>query len=128
MVDKTLAGNGDIGSFAPEQLFAGESGVVRTSRKTFKTGLVFQQFEVCGFDADGKVVKLADATGVAEVVTMHAIDTSAAGYNADADAPVYEEAVFNHEILKWPAAADTLPERQAMFRRGNSKITVERLL
>lgn len=128
MVDKVLAGNGDLGSFTPEQLFAGESGVVRTSRKTFLTGLVFAQFEVVGLNGAGKVVKLVDAAGAAHFVTPHAIDTSATGYNADADAPVYEEAVFNHEILVWPAAADTLAERQAMFARGNPKITVERVL
>lgn len=127
MVDKTLAGNGDIGSFTPEQLFAGECNI-RTSRKTYLTGLVFGQFEVVGLNAAGKVVKLADATGEAHFVTPHAIDTSATGYNADADAPVYEEAVFNHEMLIWPADADTLAERQAMFARGNPKITVERVL
>jgi hypothetical protein len=127
MVDKTLAGNGDLGSFEPEQLFAGETPV-RTSRKTFLTGQVFAQFEVVGIDAAGKVVKLADETGEAHFVLPHAIDTSATGYNADADAPVYEEACFNHEILVWPAAANTLAERQAMFARGNPKITVERVL
>lgn len=132
MVDKTLAGNGDLGSFTPEHLFAGESGVVRTGRGEFAAGLVFAQFEVVAKNAAGQYVKLtqgADAiTDNAEAVTMHAIDTSATGYNAAADGPVYEEAVFNHDILTWPAAYDTLPERQAAFARGNTKITVERLL
>lgn len=127
MVDKTLAGNGDLGSFTPEQLFAGECNI-RTSRRTVKAGSVFAQFEVVGLDAAGKIVKLADETGDAHFVLPHAIDTSATGYNADADAPVYEEAVFNHEVLVWPAAANTLAERQAMFARGNPKITVERVL
>lgn len=127
MVDKTLAGTGDLGSFTPEQLFAGERQIV-TTRGTFTTGLVFAQFEVVGVDADGKFTKLADATGEAHFVTAHAIDTSATGYNAEADGPVYEQAVFNHEALVWPADANTLPERQAMFRRGNPKITVERVL
>ena len=133
MVDKTLAGNGDLGSFTPEHLFAGESGVVRTSRGVFLTGLVFAQFEVVAKNAAGKFVKLTQAGGGvitdnAAAITMHAIDTSATGYNADAEGPVYEEGVFNHEILTWPAAVDTLPERQAAFALGNNKITVERLL
>lgn len=133
MVDKTLAGNGDLGSFTPEQLFAGESGVVRTSRGVFAAGLVFAQFEVVAKNANGEFVKLTQAGGGAiadnaAAIAMHAIDTSATGYNAAADGPVYEEGVFNHEILTWPAAYDTLPERQAAFARGNDKITVERLL
>lgn len=133
MVDKTLAGNGDLGSFTPEHLFAGESGVVRTSRGVFAAGLVFAQFEVVAKNAAGQFVKLTQAGGGAiadnaEAVAMHAIDTSAAGYNAAAEGPVYEEAVFNHEILSWPAAYDTLAERKAAFARGNTKITVERLL
>lgn len=133
MVDKTLAGNGDLGSFTPEHLFAGESGVVRTSRGVFAAGLVFEQFEVAAKNAAGKIVKLTQAGGGAiadnaEVVVMHAIDTSATGYNADTEAPFYEEGVFNHQILVWPAAYDTLAERQAAFARGNTKITVERLL
>lgn len=128
MVDMTLAGTGTLGSFTPEQLFAGECNI-RTTRKTFTAGAVFAQFEVVGLNPAGtKIVKLADAAGEAHFVTAHAIDTSADGYNADADGPVYEEAVFNHEILVWPAAADTLAERQAMFARGNPKITVERVL
>lgn len=133
MVDKTLAGNGDLGSFTPEHLFAGESGVVRTSRGIFAAGLVFAQFEVVAKNAAGQFVKLTQAGGGAiednaAAVTMHAIDTSATGYNAAADGPVYEEAVFNHDVLTWPAAYDTLAERQAAFARGNDKITVERLL
>ncbi len=133
MVDKALAGNGDIGSFTPEHLFAGESGVVRTSRGTFAAGLVFAQFEVVAKNAAGQFVKLTQAGGGAiadnaEAVVMHAIDTSAAGYNAAADGPVYEEAVFNHQALVWPAQYDTLPERKAAFARGNTKITVERIL
>lgn len=132
MVDKTLAGNGDLGSFTPEQLFAGEAPV-RTSRVTVKTGLVFAQFEVFALDAAGKAVKLTQAGGGAitdnaKGIFPHAIDTSATGYNADADAPFYEGGVFNHEALVWPAAYDTLPERQAAFARGNNLITVERVL
>lgn len=127
MVDKTLAGTGTLGSFTPEQLFAGECNI-RTSRGTFAAGKVFAQFEVVGINENGEFDKLADATGEAQAVTVHAIDTSATGYNAAADGPVYEEAVFNHEVLVWPAAADTLAERQAMFRAGNPKITVERVL
>lgn len=133
MVDKTLAGNGDLGSFTPEQLFAGESGVVRTSRGEFAAGLVFAQFEVVAKNAAGQFVKLTQAGGGAiadnaEAVCAHAIDTSATGYNAAADGPIYEEAVFNHEALVWPAAYDTLAERKAAFARGNTKITVERVL
>lgn len=132
MVDKTLAGNGDIGSFTPEQLFAGEANV-RTSRGRFAAGLVFAQFEVVAKNAAGQFVKLTQAGGGAiadnaEAITEHAIDTSAAGYNAAADGPVYEEGVYNHEILVWPAAYDTLAERKAAFARGNTKITVERVL
>lgn len=127
MVDKTLAGNGDLGSFTPEQLFAGEANV-RTSRGTFAAGLKFAQFEVVTINEDGEFDKVADAAGEGHAITAHAIDTSATGYNAAADGPVYEEGVFNHEILVWPAAADTLAERKAIFARGNPKITVERVL
>lgn len=132
MVDKTLAGNGDLGSFTPEQLFAGEAQI-RTSRGTFAAGLVFAQFEVVAKNAAGQFVKLTQAGGGAitdnaEGVTPHSIDTSAAGYNAAADGPIYEAAVFNHEVLVWPAAYDTLAERKAAFARGNTKITVERVL
>lgn len=127
MVDKVLAGNGDLGSFTPEQLFAGEA-TVRTSRGTFATGKVFAQFEVVTINAQGEFDKLADETGEGHAITAHAIDTSATGYNAAADGPVYEEGVYNHEILVWPAAANTLAERKAIFRRGNPKITVERVL
>lgn len=132
MVDKTLAGNGDLGSFTPEQLFAGEAPV-RTSRITVKAGLVFAQFEVFAKDANGEAVKLTQAGGGAIAdnawgIFPHAIDTSATGYNAAADAPYYEGGVFNHQALVWPAAYDTLAERKAAFARGNNLITVERVL
>ena len=127
MVDKTLAGTGTLGSFTPEQLFAGERDIV-TTRRPFAAGQVFAQFEAVGLDATGTVVKLADATGEAHFVTVHAMDTSATGYNDVADGPLYEQAIFNHEMIVWPDDVDSLAERQAMFARGNPKISVERVL
>lgn len=72
MVDKTLAGNGDLGSFTPEHLFAGEAPV-RTSRGVFLTGLVFEQFEVVAKNAAGKFVKLTQAGGgaIADLSLIH---------------------------------------------------------
>lgn len=132
MVDTTLAGNGDLGSFTPEQLFAGEADVV-TSRGTFLTGLVFAQYEVVAKNAAGKFVKLTQAGGgaitdKAEAICLHAIDTSATGYNADADGPVYVGGIFNHAALVWPVAYDTFAERQAAFALGNRNINVEKVL
>lgn len=55
MVDRTLAGNGTLGSFTPIQLIAGEAPVI-TDRAKVKAGLILDQYTVLALDADDLLV------------------------------------------------------------------------
>jgi len=117
----TLAGNGTQGGYEPFHLFAGEKEIV-TGQRGVPANTAFEQFEVAVDNAG----VLAKYTGQADVTLVVVAQPIASSATPPAMAPVYLSAFFNHEALVWPAAVDTLAERQAAFH--GSEIEVGRLL
>ena len=112
-----LAGNRDLGTYTPTQLFAGESEIVTGN---YPVGADLAQYQVFAVNASGNAVPVApaetDGTQIAVGVTAQAATV------AQGNVPVYEAGYFNHEVLVWPAAWDTLAERKAAFARTTIKI------
>lgn len=112
-----LAGNRDLGTHTPFQLFAGEAEIVTGS---YPVGADLSQYQVFAVNAAGAAVPVApaanDGTQIAVGVTAQAATV------AQGNVPVYESGHFNHEALVWPAAWDTYAERKAAFARTTIKI------
>lgn len=129
--DIQLAGYETIGTFVPIQLYAGEKqpvttqgvlaagnkvGKLNSRRQTYKFGVVS---EVGG--------KLVPWTGAAPIkgILPHALDTSATGYNADTDTPVFVEGVFNFEALD--LTDETYAELRAAEQAPGTGMTFQKL-
>ena len=112
-----LAGNGDLGSWEPTQLFAGEADIVTDGGEV---AVAFSRYQVIAKNADGKLVPFDPTTPDVPAATAIGIANEAGVVGSYA--PYYIGGVFNHEALVWPAAVDTLLERQAVFDRTNIHI------
>jgi hypothetical protein len=112
-----LAGNGDLGSWEPTQLFAGEADIVTDGGVV---AVAFAKYQVIAKDATGKLIPFDPTTPDVPAATAIGIANEAGVVGSYA--PYYIGGVFNHEALVWPAAVDTLLERQAVFDRTNIHI------
>jgi hypothetical protein len=124
--DNLLAGNSAVETFTPVQLFASGAEVRTLDNQILDTGNL-AQFTVLGrITATGKwIVYTPGATDGSENaagILVHAADAT----SADKVVQVYVAGDFNHAVLIWPAAIDTLIERQTAFNR--SPITVNKLM
>lgn len=110
MAVNDLAGGGDIGTYTPEQLFAGDAPI--------HTGAAPATTDISKYE----VVKKTVATGAVARVANVGSDVGqdyviAAQPTANGKAcPYYDAGHFNHAVLIWPADLDTLVKRQAFFR------------
>lgn len=113
-----FAGNVDLGSYAPVQLFAGSADVVTD---TFPVGGDLAQYQVFAVNAAGAAVPhvptASDGTENAVGITLYAVTLSAGGHVSG-----YIGGDFNHEVLVWHASLDTLAKRKAAFLRTNVAI------
>ncbi len=101
----------------------GVAGNAVTLAKTFATGAngtVSGATLAGGTDADAGIGGAAEPYGI----LPHAIDTSATGYNADTDSPVFVGGVFNFEALDLPDGT-SYAEIKAAFARTN--IVIQKL-
>jgi len=119
-------GVGSTGAVDPSFfLFAGDQQVI-TNRAVFAAGLVLPIHTPLAFSAANKLIAwvpgATDTTGKFVGITLEPVDTSATGTNQDTYGPYYTEGFFNHEALNWPAAIDTLPERQAAVAGTNFNV------
>lgn len=112
-----LAGNGDLGSWDPTQIFAGEADIVTDGGEV---AVAFDRYQVIAKNAAGKLVPFDPTTPDTPEATAIGIANEAGVVGTYA--PYYIGGVFNHEALKWPAAVDTLLKRQAVFDRTNIHI------
>lgn len=124
--DNLLAGNSAVETFTPVQLLASGAEVRTLDNQVLDTGNL-AQFTVLGrITATGKWVQYApaavDGSQFATGILVHAADAT----SADQVVQVYVAGDFNHEALVWPAAADTLIERQNAF--NGTAITVRELM
>lgn len=129
--DIQLAGYEQIGRYEPIQLYAGEKQPVTTQgvlaagqkvgklngrRQTYKFGVVSE--------VAGKLVKF-DGSAPVKGILPHAMDTSATGYNADTDTPLFVEGVFNFEALD--LTDETYAEMRAAEQAPGTGITFQKL-
>lgn len=110
MGDRMLAGFETVGRFEPIQLFAGEKQPV-TTQGTLAAGHKVGQLNARGetfkfpivAEVDGELVPFnaagADGSQIIKGVLPHALDTTADGYNAPVDTPLFVEAVLNFEAM-----------------------------
>lgn len=122
-----LAGSQDLGTTIDPQLYAGERAPV-TTFGTLLTGVNYAKYTVLGMiAATGKYTTYSvagvDGTQFAVAVLMQPVNTASPA--GDKLAPILVGGVLNHQVLVWPAATDTLLERQAAF--SGSDITVQQL-
>lgn len=133
--DKILAGYETVGRYEPIQLYAGEADTVSTQEvfaagaksgqlngrnETFKFGVVAM--------VGGKLVPYDKENGVAGAnvpygILPHALDSTATGYNADVNTPVFIGGVFNFDALDADGA--TYAVLKAAFARTN--IVIQKL-
>lgn len=113
-----FAGQRDLGTYSPVQLFAGSSDIVTDN---FPVGADLVQYQVFAVNAAGAAVPhdptANDGTEKAVGITAYAAKLSAGGNVAG-----YIGGDFNHEALVWHTSLDTLAERKAAFLRTNIAI------
>lgn len=106
-----LAGNGNQGSFAPFQLFAGEKEIV-TTHDEVAAGQNLKQFEAVAKNATGQLVAWDPEAADTAAKLVGFMAQPADATSAAVSAPYYVSAFFNHEALVWPAAITTLADRK----------------
>lgn len=124
MVDRSLAGFSDEGTFTPDQLYAGEADIVTTQGVVGAASGALPQYQVVAqvagllvaYDSAG-----ADGSEVPYGVLPHAIPDAA----ADQDTPVIIGGVLNFDVLVADAA--TYAALKAAFATGNSNIVIQKL-
>lgn len=112
-----LAGNGDLGSWEPTQIFAGEADIVTEGGAA---GADIAIYQVIAKNAAGAMVPYDPTSADSPEAT--AIGIAAQPAKSGQNVPYYIGGVFNHAALGWPATVDTLVKRQAVFDRTNIHI------
>ncbi len=115
-IDKDLASGELVGSQSPFDLFAGEAQII-TEEAVVDTGGLAKYTVVARLTTGGKIVAYdpaASSTGAEKAIGILTQRVDAT--SADVNVAIYTGGFFNHEALVWPAAVDTLAERQAAFR------------
>lgn len=102
------------GEFKPFELFAGESDIVTSQGKA---SAPVRQFALVKRTGD----TLTECTQAADEAVGIAAQPTAGG--SDAWFPYFTGGVFNHQAIIWPADADTLEKRKAMFDGSNIVIS-----
>lgn len=123
MLEERIAGDLDLGSHQPVQLFAGEAPIITDN---FPVGADLEQYEVFALDANGIAVKhapgAADGTEIAAGIACYAVVNG-----TDTTVAAYTGGFFNHEALVWEASLDDLAKRKAQFT-STGTIKIGRLL
>lgn len=108
-----LAGsNLTLGSYTPEQLYAGDAPIHTDAAKS---GSVITKYEVV---KKSNVSGVWTVTRVANVGSDTGKDYVIAAQGATAagkDTPYFDAGNFNHAVLVWPADLTTLAARKAFF-------------
>jgi len=118
MAVNDIAAGSLVGTWAPEQLFAGEAPVTTDAAPALAAITKYQLIAVT-------------TTGVTPFVSgTHTADqafVAAQAASIGQQTPYYKSGCFNHEIIGWPAgtALDTYAERKAFF--GNRPLSVGKL-
>lgn len=111
-----LAGNRDLATTTPRQLYAGSSDIVHQSGVA---AAAIKQFEVIARDATGKLIPFTGKAAAEGEEVAAAIGIALIGVAKDSSVQFAVGGTFNHEALLWPADITTLVARQAVFDRTN---------
>lgn len=124
-LSERLAGNADLGTYVPFNLFAGEAKIITES---FDVGADLDEFQVFALNAAGAAVPHdpvtdpdapeATAVGITCFAVLAASQPKVSGYTGG---------FFNHEALVWHASLTTLIQRRSAFLPG-SAIKIGRIL
>lgn len=119
MAVNDIAAGSLVGTWAPEQLFAGEMEVSSDSAPALAA---ITKYQLIAITATG-VTPFVSGTHTADQAVV-AIQAVSSGQQC----PYYKSGCFNHEIIGWPAGAtlDSFAKRKAFF--GNRPLTVGKLL
>jgi hypothetical protein len=119
-----LAGNEDVGTFTPDQLYAGEADIVTTQGVVSSAAGALAEYTVVA-NVGGELVAYnkegADGSEIPYGVLPHAIPDDA----ADQDTPVIIGGVLNFDVLVADAA--TYAVLRAAFAQSNSNIVIQKL-
>lgn len=134
----SVAGNFDMGTYAPNQLYSGESDIV-TGPMTIGAGQIIDRYAVLARNTSNVLVLLdptqTDGRQLAVAIAMEYINTTAAPGNTalgvtvpvqggavDTAHETYTGGVFNPDMLVWPASLTTPIQRASRFDRTNIRI------
>lgn len=106
-----LAGGGLVGTFAPEQLYAGEAPIVTDAAPSLVANVL--KYEVLALTATGlrRLTLTGDTPDAGSICVIAAQPVAGVGDQV----PYFAAGKFNHELLVWPAALDTYAKRRAFF-------------
>ncbi len=119
MVDRALAGYEAIGTYSPDQLYAGEADIVTTQGEIPAAQAAFAQYALVSTDAAGNIVAF-DGTNVYGVLP-HAMPDAAIVQ----DTPVIIGGVLNFDVIVGHAL--TYGALRTMAARSNSNLVFQKL-
>jgi hypothetical protein len=135
-----LAQNQSEGSWAPEGLRAGDQPLKTRGGETLVTGQNLARLTIVAYDATNKLTQwdhtaVADADASGDTVNLPTSVAYPVGVlieatdatSADKTVSLYTEGCFNHELLVWPSALDTLAKRRAALTRFHATFSVDKL-
>jgi len=134
----SVAGNFDLGTRSPNQLYSGESDIV-TGPGLYAAGFIFARYQVLARNVAGALVPLdttqTDGRQNAVAIAAEYLNTTAAvgaagdgltvpvmGGAVDTLSETYTGGVFNPDMLVWPAALTTLQSKIRQFDRTNIRL------
>lgn len=124
MIDRSLAGYGTEGTFAPDQLYAGEADIVTTQGSVPAAQGALPQYQVVA-EVAGEIVAYnkegADGSEIPYGVLPHAIPDAGVAQ----DTPVIVGGVLNFDVLVADGA--TYAQLRAAFAQSNSNIVIQKL-
>lgn len=111
------SGETSLGSYSPEELFAGESKTVTDWAPIVTDGSTsFAKFEVIALSAAGSIIKYVPG-GSGDQITPQGIMAQPVAISQTTKAPYFSAGFFNHAALVWPGSQTTLAARKAVFLR-----------
>lgn len=115
-ISDLAAGGVEHGPYTPEQLFAGDAPIV-TGQAVAAVDI--DKYEVCVLTASG-LTNVFDFVGdmdpalVLPTQGANCVIAAQAALTGD-NCPYFSSGFFNHAMLTWPSALDTLAKRKAFF-------------
>lgn len=120
-VPNLLAGNEDLGSWAPTQIFSGEADIVTDG---LTVGAAVKQYEVIAMPTSGaNLGKMVPWNPAGTDGSQSPIGISLFAGAVGQSVPYYCGGVFNPDALVWPASVTTIAAKKAAFVRTNIQIS-----